>query len=40
MGVAEGVAIGGAFGCFGLLIWWAESGVMVLFVLLVSESDN
>lgn len=38
--MAEGVAIGGTFGCFGLLIWWAESGVMVLLVLLVSERDN
>lgn len=39
MGVAEGVA-GTGFGCLGGLLIFAESGVMVLFVLLVSESEN
>ncbi len=40
MGVAEGV-MGGVLGCFGRgLVIWAESGVMVLFVLLVSEREN
>lgn len=40
MGVAEGVT-GGVLGCFGGgLVIWAESGVIVLLVLLVSEREN
>ena len=40
MGVADGV-MGGALGCLGGgLEIWAESGVMVLLVLLVSEREN
>lgn len=39
MGVAEGVA-GATLGCFVALVIWAESGVMVLLVLLVSEREN
>lgn len=38
MGVAEGVT-GAGFGCLGLLIL-VESGVIVLFVLLVSDKEN
>lgn len=43
MGVADGVGVGfGCFCCFaaGLLLIWAESGVTVLFVLLVSETES
>ena len=40
MGVADGV-MGGALGCLGGgFEIWAESGVMVLLVLLVSEREN